>query len=32
VASGVRVTPGLPTPLRHLDRLVEALDAAAKLL
>ncbi|MBD5778837.1 aminotransferase class V-fold PLP-dependent enzyme [Pelagicoccus sp. NFK12] len=32
VASGVRVTPGLPTPLRHLDLLVEALDAAAKLL
>ncbi|MDQ8182625.1 aminotransferase class V-fold PLP-dependent enzyme [Pelagicoccus sp. SDUM812005] len=32
VASGVRITPGLPTPLRHLDRLVEAIDSAAKVL
>lgn len=32
VASGVRITPGLPTPLRHLDRLVEAIDQAAKVL
>lgn len=32
VASGVRITPGLPTPLRHLDRLIEAIDQAAKVL
>jgi selenocysteine lyase/cysteine desulfurase len=32
VASGVRVTPGVPTPLRHLDRLSEAIETAAKVL
>lgn len=32
IANGVRITPGLPTPLRHLDRLVEAIDEAAKVL
>lgn len=32
VAAGVRITPGIPTPLRHLDRLSEALEEAARVL
>ncbi|MDQ8203767.1 aminotransferase class V-fold PLP-dependent enzyme [Pelagicoccus sp. SDUM812003] len=32
VVKGVRITPGLPTPLRHLDHLVAALDDAAQTL
>lgn len=32
VAKGVRVTPGLPTPLRHLDRFIDAIESAAKTL
>lgn len=27
---GVRVTPGVPTPVEHIDRLVEAMHAALK--
>lgn len=30
VVKGVRVTPGLPTPRRHLDLLVEALEQAVR--
>ncbi|MBC2605309.1 aminotransferase class V-fold PLP-dependent enzyme [Pelagicoccus albus] len=32
IVKGVRITPGVPTPLRHLDILIEALDKAAKTL
>mgnify|MGYP003670763870 FL=1 len=27
---GVRVTPGMPTPVEHVDRFVEAIHAALK--
>lgn len=32
VVKGVRITVGLPTPLRHLDRLIEGIEAASQVL